>query len=229
LAPPLNPLIFDEYGSGTHGRAGQQHGPAQRRAGRRGATPARRRECKDRHARRVQRAPAPPLRRMKVVIREAAEDDLDRIFAWIAKGNPRAAGHGLAHSRAHQSTGTGPTCPYGSPRVRRRPVRARRVSHTSSCTGSSTSAARFSCSRSSMARKIARVGNCSSPGPWPFVGTNSTPSTFFAHAGTNRTAMATPAANARNDSTAITGTGGRGAAAPIDGPMDMCGASPMPA
>jgi plasmid stabilization system protein ParE len=28
---------------------------------------------------------------MKVIIREAAEDDLDRIFAWIAKGNPRAA------------------------------------------------------------------------------------------------------------------------------------------
>jgi plasmid stabilization system protein ParE len=28
---------------------------------------------------------------MKVVIREAAEDDLDRIFVWIAKDNPRAA------------------------------------------------------------------------------------------------------------------------------------------
>jgi plasmid stabilization system protein ParE len=28
---------------------------------------------------------------MKVVIREAAEDDLDRIFAWIAKNNRPAA------------------------------------------------------------------------------------------------------------------------------------------
>ena len=34
--------------------------------------------------------------------------------------------------------------------------------------------------------------------------------------------MATPAASARNDSTAITGTGGRGAAAPHHPPMDMC-------
>jgi len=29
---------------------------------------------------------------MKVIIRESAEDDLDRIFAWIAKDSPRAAG-----------------------------------------------------------------------------------------------------------------------------------------
>ena len=28
---------------------------------------------------------------MRVVIRETAEDDLDRIFAWIDKDNPRAA------------------------------------------------------------------------------------------------------------------------------------------
>jgi toxin ParE1/3/4 len=28
---------------------------------------------------------------MKVIVREAAEDDIDRIFAWIAKDNPRAA------------------------------------------------------------------------------------------------------------------------------------------
>jgi toxin ParE1/3/4 len=28
---------------------------------------------------------------MKVIVREAAEDDLDRIFAWIAEDNPRAA------------------------------------------------------------------------------------------------------------------------------------------
>jgi plasmid stabilization system protein ParE len=28
---------------------------------------------------------------MKVIIREAAEDDLDRIFVWIAKDNSRAA------------------------------------------------------------------------------------------------------------------------------------------
>ena len=42
-----------------------------------------------------------------------------------------------------------------------------------------------------------------------------------AHAGPSRKAMATPAANARNDSAAITGTGGRGAAPPIELPMDM--------
>jgi addiction module RelE/StbE family toxin len=28
---------------------------------------------------------------MKVIVREAAEEDLDRIFAWIVKDNPRAA------------------------------------------------------------------------------------------------------------------------------------------
>ena len=28
---------------------------------------------------------------MKVVIRDAAEDDLDRIFAWIERDNARAA------------------------------------------------------------------------------------------------------------------------------------------
>jgi toxin ParE1/3/4 len=28
---------------------------------------------------------------MKVVMRESAEDDLDRIFAWVAKDNPTAA------------------------------------------------------------------------------------------------------------------------------------------
>ena len=29
---------------------------------------------------------------MKVIIREAAYDDLDRIYAWIAKDRPRSAG-----------------------------------------------------------------------------------------------------------------------------------------
>ena len=29
---------------------------------------------------------------MRVIIREAAYDDLDRIYAWIAKDRPRAAG-----------------------------------------------------------------------------------------------------------------------------------------
>src|SRR5262245_55953050 len=43
-------------------------------------------------ARRIQRASAPALRSMRVIIRESAEDDLDRIFAWIAKDSPRAAG-----------------------------------------------------------------------------------------------------------------------------------------
>ena len=28
---------------------------------------------------------------MKLVVRKAAQNDLDRIFAWIAKDNPRAA------------------------------------------------------------------------------------------------------------------------------------------
>ncbi len=28
---------------------------------------------------------------MKVIVRESAEDDLDHIFVWIAKDNPRAA------------------------------------------------------------------------------------------------------------------------------------------
>jgi plasmid stabilization system protein ParE len=28
---------------------------------------------------------------MKLVIRQSADDDLDSIFAWIAKDNPRAA------------------------------------------------------------------------------------------------------------------------------------------
>jgi len=28
---------------------------------------------------------------MKVIVRASAEDDLDRIFSWIAKDNPRAA------------------------------------------------------------------------------------------------------------------------------------------
>ena len=29
---------------------------------------------------------------MKIVVRATADEDLDRIFAWIAKDNPRAAG-----------------------------------------------------------------------------------------------------------------------------------------
>jgi plasmid stabilization system protein ParE len=36
---------------------------------------------------------------MKVIVREAAEDDLDRIFAWIAKDNPRAAVNMVARLR----------------------------------------------------------------------------------------------------------------------------------
>jgi toxin ParE1/3/4 len=35
----------------------------------------------------------------EVVIREAAEDDLDHIFAWIAKDNPRAALNVVARIR----------------------------------------------------------------------------------------------------------------------------------
>jgi plasmid stabilization system protein ParE len=36
---------------------------------------------------------------MKVIIRESAEDDLDRIFAWIAKDNPAAAADMVAQIR----------------------------------------------------------------------------------------------------------------------------------
>jgi toxin ParE1/3/4 len=36
---------------------------------------------------------------MKVVLREAAEDDLDRIFVWISKDNPVAAADIIARIR----------------------------------------------------------------------------------------------------------------------------------
>lgn len=36
---------------------------------------------------------------MKVIVREAAEDDIDRIFGWIAKDNPRAAAEMVARIR----------------------------------------------------------------------------------------------------------------------------------
>ena len=51
----------------------------------------------------------------------------------------------------------------------------------------------------------------------------------FAYAGPKRMPMAMPAANARNDSTAMTGTGGHGVAAPVEVPMGMCGAALIPA
>lgn len=38
---------------------------------------------------------------MKVVVREKAEEDLDRIFAWIAKDNPRAAADMVSQIRDH--------------------------------------------------------------------------------------------------------------------------------
>ena len=38
---------------------------------------------------------------MKVVVREKAEEDLDRIFAWIAKDNPRAAADMVSRIRDH--------------------------------------------------------------------------------------------------------------------------------
>ncbi len=40
---------------------------------------------------------------MKVIIREAAEDDLDRVFAWIAQDNPSAAADKVARIRDHIS------------------------------------------------------------------------------------------------------------------------------
>ena len=36
---------------------------------------------------------------MKVNVREAAEDDLDRIFSWIAKDRPRAAANMVVRIR----------------------------------------------------------------------------------------------------------------------------------
>jgi hypothetical protein len=44
-----------------------------------------------------------------------------------------------------------------------------------------------------------------------------------AHSGRDRKAIATPAANARNDSSAITGTGGRGAVLMQGGPTRRWG------
>ena len=38
---------------------------------------------------------------MKVVVREKAEEDLDRIFAWIAKDNPHAAADMVSRIRDH--------------------------------------------------------------------------------------------------------------------------------
>ena len=38
---------------------------------------------------------------MKVIVREKAEEDLDRIFAWIAKDNPRAAADMVSRIRDH--------------------------------------------------------------------------------------------------------------------------------
>jgi toxin ParE1/3/4 len=37
--------------------------------------------------------PAPPLRRMRVYIREEGEDDIADIFAWVAKEDPITATH----------------------------------------------------------------------------------------------------------------------------------------
>jgi toxin ParE1/3/4 len=38
---------------------------------------------------------------MKVIIRKAAEDDLDRIATWIANDNPRAAASMVSRIRDH--------------------------------------------------------------------------------------------------------------------------------
>ena len=38
---------------------------------------------------------------MKVVVREKAEEDLDRIFAWIAKYNPRTEADMVSQIRDH--------------------------------------------------------------------------------------------------------------------------------
>jgi toxin ParE1/3/4 len=38
---------------------------------------------------------------MKVIVREKAEEDLDRIFAWIARDNPRAAADLVSRIRDH--------------------------------------------------------------------------------------------------------------------------------
>ena len=62
---------------------------------------------------------------MKLTIRESAEDDLDRIFAWIAKDHPRAAAEMVSRIRdriglleAKSGTWDGPARP-GNARVDR--------------------------------------------------------------------------------------------------------------
>ena len=62
---------------------------------------------------------------MKVVIREAAEHDLDGIFAWIAKDNRHAAADMVARIRDRINLlGTGPTCAHAGSREPETLVRA---------------------------------------------------------------------------------------------------------
>ena len=42
---------------------------------------------------------------MKVIIREAAYDDLDRIYAWIAKDRPRSADAVVERMRGQEVRG----------------------------------------------------------------------------------------------------------------------------
>ena len=54
---------------------------------------------------------------MKVTFEPAASDELDRIFAWIAKDNPRAALNMIARIEDKVMRLESPrTDPYGAPR-----------------------------------------------------------------------------------------------------------------
>jgi plasmid stabilization system protein ParE len=94
---------------------------------------------------------------MKVIIREAAEDDLDRIFAWIAKDNPRAAADMVSRIRDRITRlELDPLAQMGVPASSR--VRASLSNiPTSSFTKFLTSTAKFSCSRSFTVHEIERV------------------------------------------------------------------------
>jgi plasmid stabilization system protein ParE len=50
---------------------------------------------------------------MKVVLRQSALDDLDHIYDWISRDNPRGFSNGVATSRSHFLIGDRCTGAYG--------------------------------------------------------------------------------------------------------------------
>jgi len=66
---------------------------------------------------------------MKIIIRESAEDDLDRIFTWIAKDNRRAAADLVSRIRDRiNRLELDPLAHMGRPRLCRGHARARPIS-----------------------------------------------------------------------------------------------------